>query len=168
MISIGQYEDRLPDIRDFADLQHFHRYLFDDIEDFDQLHADTLLEAGWLPPSEQQLRELYYYAVNTSVNLLIHCHAGVSRSTAVAFLRLVNQFGLKNPEKPQEERFQMAWDELMLIRPQAQPNIYMIKIFDDYSGHGGAITRFAANKMNLNNYNWQKDLFTGKELHKHG
>ncbi len=53
-------------------------------------------------------------------NILIHCHAGLCRSTAVAILALV-QHGF-TPEE--------AIDEVIRIRPQAWPNALIIRLGD--------------------------------------
>lgn len=53
--------------------------------------------------------------------LLVHCHAGISRSTAVA-CGILCQHGLF-PD--------MAVKQMLSIRPQAFPNLHIISLFDD-------------------------------------
>jgi predicted protein tyrosine phosphatase len=65
-------------------------------------------------------------------HLLIHCHAGVSRSTA-AMLMLLAQ---AHPEQGETELV----DRLTGIRPQAWPNSRMIGFADAALGRGGRLT----------------------------
>ncbi|WP_372369411.1 dual specificity protein phosphatase family protein [Candidatus Uabimicrobium sp. HlEnr_7] len=53
-------------------------------------------------------------------NCLIHCHAGVSRSTAISLGYLLSIFDYRE-----------AVDRLFNIRPSAQPNEYVIKLMCD-------------------------------------
>ena len=57
---------------------------------------------------------------NNIYNILIHCFAGISRSTALGFLLLKLQ-GLDN---------WIAWEKLLKIRPYAQPNTRFLKHCD--------------------------------------
>ncbi len=62
-------------------------------------------------------------------HLLVHCHMGVSRSTA-AMLSLMAQ---ANPDEPGESLF----SRLVAIRPQAWPNSQMIGFADEQLGRKG-------------------------------
>lgn len=62
--------------------------------------------------------------------LLIHCHAGVSRSTATAVILMVQH----NPGH--EAR---AFAELAALRPRSWPNALMLRIADDLLGRDGAL-----------------------------
>ena len=64
-------------------------------------------------------------------HLLVHCHAGVSRSTA-ALLSLLAQ---ANPRENEDRLF----ERLRQIRPQAWPNSLMIKYADDLLGRAGRL-----------------------------
>lgn len=64
-------------------------------------------------------------------HLLIHCHAGVSRSTAAAALILAQAA----PERPAREVF----EAIVRIRPRAWPNLRMLEFGDDILGRGGDI-----------------------------
>lgn len=64
-------------------------------------------------------------------HLLVHCHAGVSRSTA-AMLSLMAQV---NPDEPEDQLFA----RLRAIRPQAWPNSLMIGFADDMLGREGRL-----------------------------
>lgn len=64
-------------------------------------------------------------------HLLVHCHAGVSRSTAAAVLILAQH----HPDRPAEE----AMREIARLRPRAWPNLRMLEIGDAALGRGGEI-----------------------------
>ncbi|WP_104666796.1 tyrosine phosphatase family protein [Ensifer adhaerens] len=67
-----------------------------------------------------------------SSHVLVHCHMGVSRSTA-AMLTLMAQ---ANPDESGESLF----TRLAAIRPQAWPNSQMIGFADEQLGRGGDLT----------------------------
>lgn len=62
--------------------------------------------------------------------VLIHCHAGVSRSTAAALILLAQ------PHKGQETA---ALREVCRQRPGAHPNRRMVALADDCLGRGGRL-----------------------------
>ncbi|MGJ7042877.1 putative protein tyrosine phosphatase [Shinella sp. BE166] len=65
-------------------------------------------------------------------HLLVHCHMGVSRSTA-AMLTLMAQ---ANPDEPAESLFA----RLVAIRPQAWPNSQMVGFADEQLSRKGDLT----------------------------
>jgi predicted protein tyrosine phosphatase len=69
-------------------------------------------------------------------HLLIHCHAGVSRSTASAALILVQA----HPERPARE----ALEAVAQIRPRAWPNLRILEFGDELLGRDGEIVAAAA------------------------
>ena len=60
---------------------------------------------------------------------MVHCHAGISRSTAVA-IGVLCQHGL-NPSE--------ATQQVLAIRPQAFPNQYILQLFDDIFALNGQL-----------------------------
>lgn len=82
-------------------------------------HIDTLLAFG------RALRR------GNSPHLLVHCHMGVSRSTA-AMAALLAQ---ANPEA--DEKALMS--HVAELRPQAWPNMLMITLADNQLGRGGRL-----------------------------
>ena len=64
-------------------------------------------------------------------NLLVHCHAGVSRSTASMILIVAQA-------RPQAAASAVAM-EILRIRPKAWPNLRMIEMGDAMLGRGGEI-----------------------------
>ena len=65
-------------------------------------------------------------------HLLVHCHMGISRSTA-AMLMLLAQ------ARPQADE-DMVMERLRGMRPQAWPNLRMIEFADDFLGRNGRFT----------------------------
>jgi predicted protein tyrosine phosphatase len=65
-------------------------------------------------------------------HLLVHCHMGVSRSTA-AMLTLMAQ---TNPDESEDRLF----ERLVEIRPQAWPNSLMIDFADELLSRNGRLT----------------------------
>jgi predicted protein tyrosine phosphatase len=71
-------------------------------------------------------------AARREAHLLIHCHAGISRSTAAMTALLMQA----DPEETEERIF----ERLVAIRPKAWPNSLMIGFADDLLGRGGRLT----------------------------
>jgi predicted protein tyrosine phosphatase len=69
-------------------------------------------------------------------HLLIHCHAGISRSTAAMAMILAQAF-------PQLSEAEIV-DRLFAIRPQAWPNSRMIGFADEILGRDGRFTAAVA------------------------
>jgi predicted protein tyrosine phosphatase len=67
----------------------------------------------------------------THLHLLVHCHAGVSRSTAAAILLLAQ----RDPSQPAEN----AILEVVRQRPRAWPNLRMIEFGDALLSRDGEI-----------------------------
>lgn len=63
-------------------------------------------------------------------HVLIHCHAGLSRSTAAAI-------ALMTQDHPGREA--AVFDELSRIRPKSWPNARMVAFADDLLGRSGAL-----------------------------
>lgn len=64
-------------------------------------------------------------------HLLVHCHAGVSRSTASLIMILAQA----RPDRPARE----AVEAVVSIRPQAWPNLLMTEMADDILGRKGEL-----------------------------
>jgi len=67
-----------------------------------------------------------------AAHLLVHCHAGVSRSTAAAALLMAQH----NPGREID-----AFLSLLELRPQAWPNTRMVEIADRLLERGGALNQ---------------------------
>jgi predicted protein tyrosine phosphatase len=85
-------------------------------------HIDALLEFG---------KGLAAAADDPLNHLLVHCHAGISRSTASMAILLAES----RPETEEDELFA----HIREIRPQAWPNSRMIALADDLLGRGGRL-----------------------------
>ena len=76
-------------------------------------------------------------------HLLIHCHAGISRSTAAMLMILAQA----HPTETEEA----IVDRLLAIRPQAWPNSRMVAFADESLGRGGrllaAVSRIYARRL---------------------
>jgi predicted protein tyrosine phosphatase len=84
---------------------------------------DRLLEFG---------REL---AGSPGNHLLVHCHAGISRSTAATALILTQA----RPQRSAAE----ALEAVVRLRPQAWPNLRILELGDELLGRGGEIVAAA-------------------------
>lgn len=119
-----------PDCR-LANRLRFHRQpapahlvlAFEDVDD------DTL---GVRVATPDQIEEALAFArAQVDCALLVHCFHGVGRSTAVALAILADRAG------PGGE--QAALDHLLAIRPQATPNLVVVKLADEILRRGGAL-----------------------------
>ncbi len=110
-----------------------------------KLHFHDVIEPqpGWIAPERWDVELLLAFGrdlgpVQSEVgeeaahpHLLVHCHAGVSRSTAAAILLLAQ----RDPVMPAED----AVFEVVRLRPQAWPNLRMIEFGDTALGRDGEI-----------------------------
>jgi predicted protein tyrosine phosphatase len=86
-------------------------------------HVAAILEFGRKLPKDRPVR------------LLVHCHAGVSRSTAAAILLLAQRDPARDPGD--------IVDEIVRRRPQAWPNLRIVEIGDRLLGRRGALVEAA-------------------------
>jgi predicted protein tyrosine phosphatase len=100
------------------------------------LDMDDIVTAmdGYVPPNEQHVGKLidFVTAWDRSAPIVVHCYAGISRSTAGAFITAC----ALNPKR----------DEASIARairsfsPTAQPNIRLVSLADDLLGRRGRMT----------------------------
>ena len=121
---------------DSVDERHLVLY-FDDI---------TIPRKGYVLPQMSHVLEILKFAarVDPDKNLLVHCHQGISRSTAAA-IAISIQNGLE---------YEDAFESICNIRPGLWPNQRMIGIIDDIFNLGGELGRFVAD--------WKRDEFIKK------
>jgi predicted protein tyrosine phosphatase len=89
---------------------------------------------GYAPPNEEHVGKLidFVTAWDRSAPIVVHCYAGISRSTAGAFITAC----ALNPTR----------DEASIARairsfsPTAQPNIRLVSLADDLLGRKGRMT----------------------------
>ena len=95
---------------------------------------------GWLAPSREDVARLLAFGRElgepAAGHLLVHCHAGVSRSTAAAALILAQA----HPDRPAPE----ALERVAQIRPHAWPNLRILEFGDALLGRDGALVAAAA------------------------
>jgi predicted protein tyrosine phosphatase len=86
-------------------------------------HVEAILEFGRSLTAEAIARE--------KPHLLVHCHMGVSRSTAAMAMLMAQS----NPEDSEEQLFA----QLLELRPQAWPNSLMVEFADEILGRRGRL-----------------------------
>jgi predicted protein tyrosine phosphatase len=92
-------------------------------------------------PAKEHVAQLLEFgreamAAGPETHLLIHCHAGVSRSTASAALLLAQE----DPARPAEDIFA----EISRIRPRAWPNLLLLEHGEASLGRHGEIVAAVA------------------------
>ena len=101
-----------------------------------KVQMDDITEAidGFVAPSDQHIEQVLNFVRgwDRSAPLVVHCYAGISRSTAGAFITAC----VLNPKR----------DEAGIARairsfsPTAQPNIRLVSLDDDLLGRKGRMT----------------------------
>ena len=92
-------------------------------------------DPGCVPPERPDVEQLLSFGRDLAnakgAHLLVHCHAGVSRSTAAATLILAQA----RPDRPAEEALQTV----VRRRPRAWPNLRILELGDALLGRRGEI-----------------------------
>ena len=107
---------------------------FHDVIDTDR--KDTI------PPNEEHVSRLLAFGrdllaePSADAHLLVHCHAGVSRSTAAMALMLAQA----RPDLPAGD----ILAEVLRIRPKAWPNLLILEMGDALLGRGGTLPAAAS------------------------
>ncbi len=104
-----------------------------------KLHFHDVIEPlpGWIAPERWDVELLLAFGRNLGAvdaegaHLLVHCHAGVSRSSAAAILILAQRY----PGQSADEALMTVVRE----RPSAWPNLRMLELGDALLGRGGEI-----------------------------
>ena len=81
-------------------------------------------------------RSIETNAGGAEAHLLVHCHAGISRSTAAMTAILAQA----RPDAPEDA----VLDQVAAIRPQAWPNLRMIELTDAALGRSGRLVQAVA------------------------
>lgn len=89
---------------------------------------------GYVPPNEAHVERLidFVTAWDRAAPIVVHCYAGISRSTAGAFITAC----VLNPAR-EEASIARA---IRSFSPTAQPNIRLVSLADDILGRGGRMT----------------------------
>lgn len=97
-------------------------------------------EPGRVAPSREDVERLLKFGREVGdapiSHLLIHCHAGVSRSTAAAALILAQA----RPDRSAREVF----EAVVRVRPRAWPNLRIVEFGDRILGRNGELVAAAA------------------------
>lgn len=105
-----------------------------------RFHDIIAPEPGLAPPEAEHIEALLAFGRtlpdSDPAHLLVHCHMGVSRSTAAMAALLVEA----HPDATGEA----VLAHLTRIRPQAWPNSRMIAFADDQLGRGGLLLQALA------------------------
>ena len=88
-----------------------------------QFHDIDMTMLGYVEPEPEHIQQALTFARETDRPLLVHCRAGVSRSTAIALAIAADRLGAGN------ERQACVW--LRETYPQAQPNRLVVFSADE-------------------------------------
>ena len=121
LVSIGDAGDSLP--RGYENVDHKVRLLI----------ADVLTEEGATEEDVQQIIQLAEQLESYNGKVLIHCEAGVSRSTATALIIYACWLGSGR----EYEAMECVIDQ----RPYAIPNRRMVKLADSLLQLGGRLVQ---------------------------
>lgn len=110
-------------IPEMGNEHNYRRYYFHDITEHDHFGLALLGLKNGVLAEPQDIENILNFTENLQAadKLLVHCHAGISRSTAVA-CGILCQHGFS----PQQ-----AVTKLLEVRSQALPNRHIIQLFDD-------------------------------------
>ncbi len=130
IVSFRETHQPGPDIRSFQHPFTLHSFVF----------ADTGDVSNPLAPTEATIRRLLgiYTQTRPDQTILFHCFAGVSRSSAAAFIWLVHH-GI-----PYADSYQMI---INARGPIVCPNQLMVKWADGLMGRGGEMTAFLSAEL---------------------
>lgn len=114
-------------------LQNWRKWIFEDVIDPSYDRA----------PTKEQIEQVLEWSAGLPDDavLLVHCEAGISRSTAVALAILVQKHGL--------DQIDRCVDLLFGVRPESAPNPLIAKYADQILNCGGKLEK-AAEKLNSN------------------
>jgi predicted protein tyrosine phosphatase len=89
---------------------------------------------GYVPPNEEHVGKLIEFvtAWDRSTPIVVHCYAGISRSTAGAFITAC----ALNPKRDEADIARA----IRSFSPTAQPNIRLVSLADDLLGRKGRMT----------------------------
>ena len=103
---------------------------------------DVIHESAHAAPKKEQVERLLEWVkkLPSDAHLVIHCYAGISRSTAAALAVKVQELGV--------DKVSEAIDWLLAERPQACPNPVITKFADELLGADGKLHEAAEEVAN--------------------
>ena len=96
-----------------------------------QFHDIEMTMQGYVEPEPEHVQQLLTFARETDGPLLVHCRAGVSRSTAIALAIAADRLGAGNERK--------ACEWLRETYPHAKPNRLVVFLADEVLGRDRAL-----------------------------
>lgn len=120
---------------------HWHaRFEFDDVQESESL---AVIRGGYVPPSRDAVHMICDRAFELmfTKNVLCHCAAGISRSTAAAFILWCVWLG--------KGREREALKRVLTERKIALPNTLVVRYADEYLERGGAMVEMRGNLADL-------------------
>ena len=106
-----------------------------------RFHDVVLVEEDRVPPNQSHVEQILAFgrqaaAVGHAAHLLIHCHAGQSRSTAAATLCLAQAYPIRSGYE--------VLGEIVRQNPRTWPNLLMLELGDTALGRQGELIAAAA------------------------
>ena len=96
----------------------------------------------WVLPKKRHIHSALQFADELEgTSLLIHCHAGISRSSAIALAIIAKGLG------PGKEK--QAFKELERVNPNCAPNALLVWFTDEILDRGGALYKMANSMVRL-------------------
>lgn len=99
-------------------------------------------DLGLVPPSLEDAKKIVSFARAANDRILIHCAAGISRSTASAIAIPAVRMAARSVHADAI----MRW--LREVRPIARPNPLLVQMIDDLVGWNGRLSKAAASHFN--------------------
>ena len=100
------------------------------------------LKDDWVLPNKKHVKSALNFADELrGGSLLIHCHAGISRSSAVALALIAKGLGAGKEKR--------AFKELEKINPNCAPNALVIWLTDEILERGGDLYKTAKSMVRL-------------------
>ena len=112
--------------RGFDEFRRFKLAIF-----FDDV-VDTRF--NYIPPTLEDAKKIVAFAKAAKGKVLIHCMAGISRSTASAIAIPATRF------TPSSERADSIMDWIAQVRPIARPNPLLVQQIDALTGWNGRLS----------------------------
>ena len=116
-------------------------------------------DAELVPPGHDHIENILTFIDTWSHDdapILIHCWAGISRSTATALITLCQ----RNPNASEHTLAQTLRD----AAPHAHPNRLMIKLADEILGRQGRLVS-AVEAMGAGSMTWEGEIFSMPTIH---
>ena len=96
----------------------------------------------WVLPNRKHVKSALNFADELrGGSLLIHCHAGISRSSAVALAIIAKELGA--------EKEKQACIKLEKVNPNSAPNALVVRLSDEILERGGALCKMAKSMFRL-------------------